>query len=207
MPTTLTVGRCVAVFIGLGTFVNLLLSDVESAFVAPDALVSAALAAGAGLPHGTRGADARIRIRTGVRRVHGGRVLQFRPGRGWSRSPRTRTDQHGHDRDLLLAHRPACSEQSPRPTTRHPLPPLSASRRTDGWWCTVITLEAATLAAQEFGSRNLPENHGLQWAATRLRAAPHDTRRPHPGSDAGRPGHMRPTRRCCPVWSLRETRI
>ncbi|MER7684876.1 hypothetical protein [Streptomyces sp. NPDC097610] len=27
----------------------------------------------------------------------------------------------------------------------------------------VITLEAATLAAQEFGSRNLPGNDGLQW--------------------------------------------
>lgn len=50
MPTTLTVGRCVAVFISLGTFVNLLVSDVESAFVAPDALVSAALAVGAALP-------------------------------------------------------------------------------------------------------------------------------------------------------------
>jgi hypothetical protein len=27
----------------------------------------------------------------------------------------------------------------------------------------VITLEAATLAAQEFGSRNLPKDDGLQW--------------------------------------------
>ncbi|MGP4008617.1 hypothetical protein [Streptomyces sp. 4N124] len=50
MPTTLTVGRCVAVLISLGTFVNLLVSDVESAFVAPDALVCAALVAAAGLP-------------------------------------------------------------------------------------------------------------------------------------------------------------
>ncbi|WP_328438994.1 hypothetical protein OHA71_21355 [Streptomyces sp. NBC_00444] len=50
MPTTLTVGRCVAALISLGTLVNLLLSDVESAFVAPDVLVSAALIAAAGLP-------------------------------------------------------------------------------------------------------------------------------------------------------------
>lgn len=27
----------------------------------------------------------------------------------------------------------------------------------------MITLEAATLAAQEFGSRNLPQNEGLKW--------------------------------------------
>jgi hypothetical protein len=49
MPTTLTVGRCVAALISLGTLVNLLVSDVESAFVAPDVLVSAALVAAAGL--------------------------------------------------------------------------------------------------------------------------------------------------------------
>ncbi|MBW1596177.1 hypothetical protein [Streptomyces sp. JJ38] len=49
MPTTLTIGRCVAVLVSLVTCVNLLVRDVDSAFVVPDALVSAALAAGAGL--------------------------------------------------------------------------------------------------------------------------------------------------------------
>ncbi|MFI6080072.1 hypothetical protein ACIBBB_03605 [Streptomyces sp. NPDC051217] len=50
MPNTLTTGRYAAVFISLGTLVNLLLSDVDSAFVVPDAVIVAALAIGAVLP-------------------------------------------------------------------------------------------------------------------------------------------------------------
>ncbi|MFI1393391.1 hypothetical protein [Streptomyces sp. NPDC020681] len=50
MRTSLVHGRCAAVFISLGTLLNLLVRDVDEAFVVPDVLVSVALAVGAALP-------------------------------------------------------------------------------------------------------------------------------------------------------------
>lgn len=47
---TISVGRCVAAFISLGTVANLLVREVDSVFVVPDVLVAAVLAIGAGLP-------------------------------------------------------------------------------------------------------------------------------------------------------------
>lgn len=67
--TALTIGRCVAAFISLGTFANLLVSDVDSAFVVPDILVGAALAAGAALPgerHAARSLTAAFGLAAGV---------------------------------------------------------------------------------------------------------------------------------------------
>ncbi|WP_049578611.1 hypothetical protein [Streptomyces sp. SBT349] len=50
MPSTLTAGRGAAVFIGVGTLGNLVITDVDGEFVVPDLIVGLALLIAAVLP-------------------------------------------------------------------------------------------------------------------------------------------------------------